>query len=86
MRIRTVVQVREDEARARELAVALGGEYEMWGDTDAVEQEARLRQRYSGARLVVSDRMHVLVLAAIDGAAPAELVPIQAMESQLSAA
>jgi hypothetical protein len=74
--IRTVVQVREDEARARELAEALGGEFEPWGDTDSVEQEARLRERYTAARLVISDRMHVLVLAAIDGAAPAELVPM----------
>lgn len=73
--IRTVVQVREDEQRARELAETLGGDFEPWGDTDAVQQEATLRERYAGARLVVSDRMHVLVLAAIDGAAPAELVP-----------
>lgn len=75
LRIRTVVQVREDEERARELAQALGGEFEPWGATDAVQQEANLRERYTGARLVVSDRMHVLVLAAIDGAVPAELVP-----------
>ncbi|MDT0156409.1 hypothetical protein Q9R19_02100 [Microbacterium sp. ARD32] len=75
LRIRTVVQVREDEQRARELADALGGEFTPWGDTDAVAQEARLRAHYGRARLVVSDRMHVLVLAAIDGAAPAELVP-----------
>lgn len=75
LHIRTVVQVREDEPRARELAEALDGEFEPWGDTDSVEQEARLRERYAGARLVISDRMHVLVLAAIDGAAPAELVP-----------
>lgn len=75
LNIRAVVQVREDEQRARELAEVLGGEFEPWGDTDAVQQEARLRERYAGARLVISDRMHVLVLAAIDGAVPAELVP-----------
>ncbi|MGV9194689.1 polysaccharide pyruvyl transferase family protein [Microbacterium sp. MC2] len=75
LRIRTVVQVREDEHRARELADALGGTFEPWGDTDPLVQEERLRERYSGARLVLSDRMHVLVLAALGGAVPAEVVP-----------
>lgn len=75
LRIRAVVQVREDEDRARELAAALGGEVEPWGDTDPVTQEEALRARYDRARLVISDRMHVLVLAALSGAAPAELVP-----------
>ena len=73
--IRTVVQVREDESRARELARLLGGEFEAWGDTDPLEQEERLRDRYDAARIVISDRMHVLVLAALSGAVPVELVP-----------
>ncbi|QAY60607.1 polysaccharide pyruvyl transferase family protein [Microbacterium protaetiae] len=73
--IRTVVQVREDEPRARELSDALGGVFEPWGATDPVTQETLLRERYDGARLVISDRMHVLVLAALSGAVPAELVP-----------
>ncbi|MFI8632562.1 hypothetical protein ACIGEP_08215 [Microbacterium sp. NPDC077663] len=75
LRIRTVVQVREDETRARELADALGGTFEPWGDADPLAREARLRERYDDARLVISDRMHVLVLAALSGAAPLELVP-----------
>lgn len=75
LRIRTVVQVREDEERSRELADALGGEFEAWGDTDAVAQERALRDRYDRARIVISDRMHVLVLAALSGAVPVELVP-----------
>lgn len=75
LRIRTVVQVREDEERSLELAEALGSEFEPWGDTDAVTQERALRQCFDNARLVISDRMHVLVLAALSGAAPAELVP-----------
>lgn len=73
--IRTVVQVREDEPRARELADLLHGVFEPWGDTDAVAQEAVLRERYAGARLVLSDRMHVLVVGALSGALPVELVP-----------
>ena len=73
--IRTVVQVREDEDRARELAELLGGVFEEWGDTDPLAQEERLRERYDAARLVISDRMHVLVLAALSAAVPLELVP-----------
>lgn len=74
LRIRTVVQVREDEDRSRELAAALGGDFEPWGERDALDQEALLRERYENARLVISDRMHVLVLAALSGAVPVELV------------
>ncbi|MGL3151804.1 hypothetical protein ACSS7Z_15760 [Microbacterium sp. A82] len=73
--IRTIVQVREDEERARELADALGGTFEPWGTTDPLAQEELLRERYDGARMVISDRMHVLVLAALSGAVPVELVP-----------
>lgn len=73
--IRTVVQVREDEERARELAGLLGGEFEPWADVDPLVQEERLRERYDAAKLVISDRMHVLVLAALSGAVPLELVP-----------
>lgn len=72
--IRTVVQVREDEQRSQELAHALGGTFEPW-NADAVTQEATLCARYDAAQLVISDRMHVLVLAALGGAVPVELVP-----------
>jgi hypothetical protein len=74
LRIRTVVQVREDEERARELATMLGGDFDPWGERDAVEQEALVRERYGHARLVISDRLHVLILAALSGAVPVELV------------
>ncbi|MFB4350042.1 hypothetical protein [Microbacterium sp. CR_7] len=73
--IRTVVQVREDEDRSRELARLLGGEFDAWGETDPLVHEERLRQRYDMAQLVISDRMHVLVLASLSGAIPVELVP-----------
>lgn len=72
--IRTVVQVREDEERSREVADALGATFEPW-EADAVTQEATLCERYDGAKIVISDRMHVLVLAALGGAVPVELVP-----------
>ena len=75
LRIRTVAQVREDEGRSRELADALDGEFEPWGNRDPLAHEELLRERYDAARLVISDRMHVLVLAALGGAVPVELVP-----------
>lgn len=75
LRVRAIVQVREDEDRARELAHALGGETELWGDRDPLAHEAVLRDGYDRARLVLSDRMHVLVLAALSGAVPVEAVP-----------
>jgi hypothetical protein len=75
LQIRTVVQVREDEERAGELAVMLGGHFDAWGMRDAVAQEALVRERYDRARLVISDRLHVLILAALGGAVPVELVP-----------
>lgn len=73
--IRTVVQVREDESRARELASALGCHFEPWEIRDSLTQERLLRRRYENAKLVISDRMHVLILAAMSGAIPVELVP-----------
>ncbi|GAA5204816.1 hypothetical protein [Microbacterium jejuense] len=74
LRVRTVVQVREDEERARELATMLDGVFDEWGDRDAVAQEALVRERYDHARLVISDRLHVLILAALSGAVPVEVV------------
>lgn len=75
LRIRTVVQVREDEQRSQEVANLLGGLFEPWADADPRAHEESLRERYDGARLVISDRMHVLVLAALSSAVPVELVP-----------
>lgn len=75
LRIRTVVQVREDEERSRALAGALGGVFEPWGGTDPVRQEELLHERFGGAAMVISDRLHVLILAALNGAVPVELVP-----------
>ncbi|WP_394289118.1 hypothetical protein [Microbacterium sp.] len=75
LRIRTVVQVREDEDRARTLAEELGGTYSPWGGTDPLAHEDSLRDQYDRARIVVSDRLHVLILASLSGAVPVELVP-----------
>lgn len=75
LRIVVSAQVRGDESRAAELADALGGTDFGWGDTPDLVQEQRLMSLYERATLVVSDRLHVLILAAGRGAIPLELVP-----------
>lgn len=70
----TLAQVREDEERATKLAERLGGTHVPWS-ADPVEHERRVREAYGRAHTVVSDRLHVLILAALEGAVPAEVVP-----------
>lgn len=74
LRIVAAAQVRDDEDRAAELARALGAEDFGWGAIPELSQEHRLMMLYARARLVISDRLHVLVLATIQGAKPLELV------------
>lgn len=73
--IACVAQVRQDETRAAELAEALGGECIDFGERDDLEQEELLRREYSEGAMVISDRLHVLILAALGGCTPCELVP-----------
>lgn len=74
LRIVVGSQVREDEVRSKEVSDRLGAELIEWGEKTDMQQEEELRAAYSRSRLVVSDRMHVLVLAVLAGAAPAEVV------------
>ena len=74
LRLVTLAQVRSDEARAAELAHALDAEHVKWGDADDLSHERRLLRLYGHTRLVVSDRLHVLILATVEGAIPLELV------------
>lgn len=78
LRIKLVSQVDEDEKRSAELAERFGDElsdYLPWGDRSDLEQEIFVRDLYKGAALVLSDRLHVLILASIAGAQPSEVVP-----------
>ncbi|WP_344067640.1 hypothetical protein [Microbacterium sediminicola] len=70
----TVAQVEEDEDRASWIAERLDARHFAWESSPAVHEE-RVRELYGSARLAVSDRLHVLILAALGGAIPAELVP-----------
>lgn len=63
-------QVRRDDARARQVADLLDATCVGWLSDDHGEQERRLRHVYRRAHAVVSDRLHVLILAATEGAVP----------------
>ncbi|HEY0258518.1 MAG TPA: polysaccharide pyruvyl transferase family protein [Lacisediminihabitans sp.] len=71
-------QVAEDEARTRELADRFGpiAEYLPWGDRGDLQQERFIRARYLSCAMAISDRLHVLILAAQAGAMPVEVVPL----------
>ena len=69
-------QVDEDELRSGEIAAALGRDvahHEVWGSLSDLDQERRVRELYTRCALVVSDRLHVLILSAQAGAVPVEL-------------
>ncbi|WP_455133512.1 glycosyltransferase [Microbacterium aurum] len=70
LQIVTVVQVERDADRSRELAERLGGVYDPWAGADHDGHEAHLRSLYRRASVAVSDRLHVLITATTEGAAP----------------
>ncbi|MCP2264686.1 hypothetical protein ACFQHV_16075 [Promicromonospora thailandica] len=65
-----VAQVERDDARARHVGRLLGATVVGWSSADHAVQERALRDVYRRAHVVVSDRLHVLVLAATEGAVP----------------
>ncbi|WP_426120424.1 hypothetical protein [Kocuria sp. LHG3120] len=69
-------QVREDEERAAEIAKLLGSEHFVWGECTELDHEARLQGLYKRSSLIVSDRLHVLILGALTGAIPLEIVDV----------
>lgn len=67
----TVAQVRQDAERAELLASDLGGRFLDWPlETPHDEQERRVRDLYARSAIAVSDRLHVLIAAMTEGAAP----------------
>jgi glycosyltransferase involved in cell wall biosynthesis len=70
-----VVQVRRDSEAMRALADRLGCRCVDWVDGDShLEQEDKLLQIYRESKLVVSDRLHVLILGATAGCIVAGLM------------
>lgn len=75
LEIVVVTQVGRDDERTRELADALNASTLEWADSVShADQESRLRDLFRRAAVVVSDRLHVLIVAATEGAIPVNLV------------
>lgn len=68
-----VAQIERDGPLAEELAAELGAEAVVWRSPNHAEHEARIRDVYRRSRLVLSDRLHALVIAATEGAVPVGL-------------
>lgn len=70
-RLVVVTQVRRDAARSAELAASLGAELVSWpAERSLAEHEKILRTVYRDSALVVSDRLHALILGMTEGAVP----------------
>ncbi|QRY41915.1 polysaccharide pyruvyl transferase family protein [Microbacterium hominis] len=65
-----VVQVVRDRERAQEVADRLGANIFAWEPGAHDVRERELRELYAGCKLIISDRLHALILAATEGAVP----------------
>lgn len=70
LQVRVVSQVERDVDRGEELAGRLDAELHPWQGGDHLTAETDLRRMYRQARMVISDRLHVLIFAATEGAVP----------------
>ena len=68
-----VAQIERDGPLAVELAERLGCRALPWLDDNHARQEERLREVYRDSALVLSDRLHAVVIAATEGAVPIAL-------------
>ena len=68
-----VAQIERDGPLAIELADRLGCEAVVWPDDNHARQEERLRAVYRDSALVLSDRLHAVVIAATEGCVPIAL-------------
>ncbi len=74
LRTWVVTQVSVDDERSHRLAADLDAELLGWPDpTGHDQQEERLRALYRRTRVVLSDRLHVVIAALTEGAAPVSL-------------
>lgn len=70
-----VTQARRDQAADRALAARLGAEVVEWDETTShPKQEALVRSTYRRSRLVLSDRIHALIIGSAEGAVPVGLM------------
>lgn len=74
LRTWVVTQVSVDDERGHRLAADLDAELLGWPDPTGHDvQEQRLRELYRRTRVVLSDRLHVVIAAFTEGAAPVSL-------------
>lgn len=74
MEIWVITQVARDAERSRTLARRLDATLCDWGGNDHLAQEQVLADVYRNTRMVLSDRLHVLIAGATYGACPAALL------------
>lgn len=68
-------QVQRDNSRASELAAELACSSILWGGESHTDWESRVRRVYGASDVVISDRLHSLIIGATEGAVPVGLVP-----------
>lgn len=69
-----VAQVERDNALANSLAERFGGGSVLFSHPDHAEHEEAVRHLYRRSALVISDRLHALIIGATEGASPAAVV------------
>lgn len=76
LRVVILTQVEADNLRSAELAGSLGARLDLWDPAvSSIDRERQVRETYSRAAMVLSDRLHALVIGAVMGAVPIEIVP-----------
>lgn len=88
LQVVAVPQVERDRPRAADLARVLGGDLVEWDGTAHRVVEAQVRAVYRRSALVVSDRLHAVVMGHTEGAVPVGLATgsVAKLDRTLSAA
>ncbi|MBD8518355.1 polysaccharide pyruvyl transferase family protein [Plantibacter sp. CFBP 8804] len=73
LEIVVVPQVRRDNRHNRELSERLGARFVPWEMENHTVRETTVRALYASSSVVVSDRLHALIIGATEGAAPVGL-------------
>lgn len=75
LEIIVLAQVKRDAPRARSIASSLNADFLDWVSDDHREQEERVRAVYARSLVTVSDRLHSLILGALEGSYPLGMPP-----------
>lgn len=88
LRLTIVTQVERDERLSEELASEWHGDYVRWEGRSHREQEREIRRVFAESALVVSDRLHALIVAISEGAGVASITdsPTDKIERHFAAA